>query len=191
VRYYCSRTETSGKSEGPEYEAILRGLCYRLAWESHGAISKHATEIYDEYSKPGIDAELSVEETWEPLFKKLVESSSTPIVIVIDALDECRSQLDYTTMLQSLSDLPRAPAGPYYLVSSRPHVRVEKYFDGAVQMFDVVQPQTEEDMKRFIKDQIDMKENEVHFKETIFCKLHSFIMSMIRTDWDATLMTLS
>jgi hypothetical protein len=130
-------------------------------------VAEPAIDLHDQAKQ---DPDTPPTETWETLLKSLITSSSTPIVFVIDALDECKKQYDYIRLLKFLSGLPPTSVGLHCLISSRSHVRVGDYFNGSVQMFDVVQPQTEEDMRRFIKDQIESKREDPQWKKSIFCK---------------------
>ena len=146
-------------------------MCYRLAWNRDGSLAELASDLYSQTKKD--PDKQPTEKTWEALLKSLIASSSTPIVFVIDALDECEDQVDYNKLLLFLSGLRRQTSiGLHCLISSRPHVRVEDYFSGSVQMFDVVQPQTKEDMRCFIEGQIKSKREDPHWKRSIFCTWH-------------------
>ncbi|KAI0843319.1 hypothetical protein F5Y06DRAFT_254644 [Hypoxylon sp. FL0890] len=165
VRYYCSGSKTGENSKGPGYEIMLRALCYRLAWNGDGDVARVAKDRYDQFQLP--DAE-PTPETWEALLKDLVASSSTPIVFVIDALDECKNAYDYKKFLKFLHEMPWTTGGPYCLISSRPHVPIGEYFDGSVQIFDARQPQTDQDMKCFIETQVALKRDNVIWRNSIF-----------------------
>jgi hypothetical protein len=110
--------------------------------------------------------------TWETLLKSLIASSSIPVVFAIDALDECKEQDDYSRLLRFLSGPLQTSVGPHCLISSRPHVKVRDYFSDSVQTFDVVQPQTKEDMTRFIKGQIESRGKDPRWQKSIFCRWH-------------------
>lgn len=164
VPYYC---HGSGARPGPQYETIIRALCRRLAW--NGSVVSQAMRLYQS-SKSNPEAQVTVKKTWGPLFKELIASSSTTIVLVVDALDECKSFDDYMTLLEFLTKLPRGPNGPYLLVSSRPHVPVRRHFDGSIRTFDVVQPETRNDMRSFIDNQITSKSKQVRWEKSVFCE---------------------
>ncbi len=136
-------------------------------------MAKPAMDIYDEAKRDL--GRPPTEKRWEMLLKCLITSSLTPIVFVIDALDECKKKDDYDRLLEFLRrllefrrGLPRRSVG--YLISSRSHVKVGNYISGSVRMFDVVQPQAKEDMMRFIEGQIESKRKATRWKESIFCK---------------------
>lgn len=133
-------------------------------------MAESAADLYSQTKKD--PDKLPTEKTWETLLKSLIASSSTPIVFVIDALDECNKPDDYHRLLDFLNRLPQTSVGLHCLISSRPHVRVGGYFSVSVQMFDVVQPQTKEDMKRFVVDQIESKRENTRWQKSIFCTWH-------------------
>ncbi|KAI0418533.1 hypothetical protein F5X98DRAFT_373681, partial [Xylaria grammica] len=155
VPYYCYASGTSKESKAPKYETIIRALCRRLAWNSDGSIAKPARDFYNN-TKGDNDASFTVKSTWEPLLKNLVTSSKDTIIFVIDALDECESMEQYNMFLEFLGGFPHTPKGPYFLISSRPHVEVGDYFKSFVQ-FDAAHQKAKEDMKKFITDQIESK----------------------------------
>ncbi|KAI5924980.1 hypothetical protein F4810DRAFT_662291 [Camillea tinctor] len=166
IRYYCYGSGTAETAKAPKYKTILRALCCRLAWNNDGTVAKPAMDLYDN-SKANLDTPLT-EKRWEELFKDLIKSSPTTIILVIDALDECRFEEDYRSLLRFLWETSQKLTGLYFLISSRPHVPIWDYFSGLVQVFDVVQPQTEEDMKRFITDQINSKRSDAIWRKSIF-----------------------
>lgn len=118
------------------------------------------------------DAQIPGKATWEQLLRDLIvsrSSNSIKIVFVVDALDECETMGDYVDLLKFLTDLPPHQDGPFFLVSSRPHVPVWRYFDRSVHTFDVVQDETTNEMQMFIQNQIKSKK-EIHWEDSIFCK---------------------
>lgn len=132
-------------------------------------MAEPATDLYSETKRD--PDKLPTEKSWESLLENLIASSPTPIVFVIDALDECKEQDDYSRLLKFLSGLPRTSVGPpHCLISSQPHVNVGAYFSGSIQMFDVVQPQTKEEMRRFVEGQIKSKREDPKFQKSIFCR---------------------
>lgn len=117
------------------------------------------------------EPQLTAKAVWEPLLQELISSSPTPILVLIDALDECETLQDCRKLLEFLTEMQNDPKAPvYFIISSRPHVQVGKYFGESVRAFDVIQPQTKHDMKCFIDLQISSKREEIHFKESIFCE---------------------
>lgn len=166
VSYYC---HGSGSGPGPQYETIVRALCRRLAWKSDGSVADDAMRLYHS-SKEVPDAQLTVKSTWEPLLHKLIASSPSTIVFILDALDECDSPGSYKDVLKFLARLPQQPNGPYMLVSSRPHVPVGVYLGASVQTFDVIHPETKNEMKNFIESQINSKMNDKEWEKSIFCE---------------------
>ncbi|KAI0872757.1 hypothetical protein GGS24DRAFT_502493 [Hypoxylon argillaceum] len=152
VPYYCYASETSKESKAPKHETIIRALCRRLAWNSDGSVAKPARDLIE--TKRGIDTSFTVKSTWEPLLKDLIACSKATIIFTIDALDECQNMEHYNLFLETLRGLPKTPKGPYYLISSRPHVPITKYFDNFVN-FDATNQKAEQDMEKFIASQID------------------------------------
>ena len=87
VHYYCHQTTVGSELKAPGYETVIRALCYRLAWNRDGSLAKPATDLYD---KTQLEPDRrTTESEWETLLNTLIESSPTPIVLIIDALDEC------------------------------------------------------------------------------------------------------
>ncbi|RWA10773.1 hypothetical protein EKO27_g4331 [Xylaria grammica] len=166
VPYYCYASGTSKESKAPKYETIIRALCRRLAWNSDGSIAKPARD-FDNNTKGDNDASFTVKSTWEPLLKNLVTSSKDTIIFVIDALDECESMEQYNMFLEFLGGFPDTPKGPYFLISSRPHVEVGDYFESFVK-FDATHQKAEQDMKKLITDQINSKNSGASAKSIFF-----------------------
>ncbi|KAI0912724.1 hypothetical protein F4823DRAFT_559659 [Ustulina deusta] len=162
VPYYCYASGTSKESKAPKHETIIRALCRRLAWNGDGTVAKPAKDLFN--TRRNQDASFTVISTWEPLLKDLMTSSKTTIIFAIDALDECE---EYNQLLRFLGTLPRTPNGPYFLLSSRPHVRVGDYFNDSIQV-DAANQKAEQDMKKFITDQIDSKNNVTWAKSIFF-----------------------
>lgn len=169
VYYYCYSSKTGKESKSPGYETVIRALCYRLAWNGDGSLAKPATDLYDRV-KLDPDGTPNVRE-WETLLKSLIESSPTPIVLVIDALDECETRNDYQKLLIFLGGL-ETQTRLHCLISSQSHIAVKDYFSCFVQLFDVVQPEAEEDMTRFIEDQIEAKTKDPRWAKSKFCTWH-------------------
>lgn len=166
MRYYCFGSQAATESKAPTYETILRALCYRLAWNSNESVAEPAARLYNQYRLTP-DAQPTTK-NWEILLRDLVSSANT-IIFVIDALDECKSEDDSKKLLAFLRGLRQESSGPYFLISSRLHVNVGGHFEDSIQVFNCVQPQTEEDMASFIKGQIDSKRQDVEWKKSIFC----------------------
>ncbi|KAI1131123.1 ankyrin repeat-containing domain protein [Nemania abortiva] len=166
VPYYCYASGTSKESKAPKHETIVRALCRRLAWNSDGNVAEHAREVYDMKT---MDAEesLSVKKTWGPLLEKLVDSSKSKIIFMIDALDECMNAGQYRGFLRFLGGLSKKPEGPYCLISSRPHVPVGTYFNSSLQ-FEAIHADADSDMRKFITSEIDSKNNATWEKSLFF-----------------------
>ncbi|KAJ8124011.1 hypothetical protein ONZ43_g172 [Nemania bipapillata] len=158
---------TSKESKAPNHETMIRALCCRLAWNSDGSVAKDAREVYDT-KREDREASFTVKSTWEPLLEKLVDASKSKVVFVIDALDECIETGESRKFLEFVQGLSKKPKGPYFLISSLPHVLVGKYFGSSVE-FEAVHSGAESDMKKFISDQIDSKDNTT-WEKSIFCK---------------------
>ncbi|KAI1743019.1 hypothetical protein F4680DRAFT_410812 [Xylaria scruposa] len=174
VPYYCYASGTNKESKAPKHETIVRALCYRLAWNDNGSIAKPTRDLFE--AARDIDASFTVKSTWEPLLKDLIAYSKKKVVFVIDALDECESPKQYNLFLEFLRRLPNTPQGPYCLISARPHVQVRDYFNSLIQL-DAANEMAKQDMKIFIKDQIDSQNNGTGAKSIFFkndsyrCKL--------------------
>ena len=164
--YYCYSSGTGQDSKGPTHETIVRALCRRLAWNGDGTVAEPARRLFNR--QRDADASFSIASTWEPLFKDLIASNNATIIFTIDALDECDSMGQYNRLLRFLGGLPKGPKGPYFLISSRPHVQVGDYFDSPIQ-FDVVTENANCDMRKFITNEINSKNNRT-WEKSIFCK---------------------
>ncbi|KAI0965843.1 hypothetical protein F4678DRAFT_312854 [Xylaria arbuscula] len=171
VPYYCYASGTSKESKAPKHETIVRALCRRLAWNAGASIAKPARDFYGITTRDP-DASSSVTSTWEPLLKDLIAFSKSTIIFVIDALDECEDMKEYNRFLRFLGGLPSTPKGPYCLISSRPHVRVRDYFNASIQV-DATNQEAKDDMKKFITDQIDSKNNRT-WATSIFFKSEEY-----------------
>lgn len=170
IRYYCFASHTGNETKAPQYETILRALCARLAWKRDGSVDKHAADRHTEFKK---NPDTSPNDTtWEVLLTELIAASKTPIVFVIDALDECQTLQDCNKLLDFMYRLRSKgmASGPYCMFSSLPHIKVEDYFENSIQILDAVQPIANKDMERFIDDQIALKKNNARWKKCIFCK---------------------
>ncbi|KAI0165164.1 hypothetical protein GGR52DRAFT_581880 [Hypoxylon sp. FL1284] len=165
IPYYCFGSQTSTKSE-TTYVTILRALCCRLAWNSDGSVAGPARQLHDN-SKTSLDSTFT-EKTTESLFKSLLAYSKTPIVFVIDALDECKDEKAIDSLLKFLVRIRQEHPDTYFLLSSRPHVNVADYFEDSIEIFKCVQPETEKEMATFIRSQIDSKRHEVKWKKSVF-----------------------
>lgn len=181
VHYYCNGSKTI-KSKPPTYETILRALCARLSWSSDGRVAESSRNLYDTLKR---DPETqTTTKSWETLLKDLVSSSPTPIVFIIDALDECNTPADHRRLLKFLNSLREIQgAAPYCLISSRLHVRVtDLYPTNLVRVLSTAHLQMNEDMKRFIADQIDLKKKDDEWKKSIFFQdrlLHEKLISTL------------
>ncbi|KAI0548121.1 hypothetical protein F4679DRAFT_552030 [Xylaria curta] len=165
VPYYCFASGTSNESKAPKHETIIRALCCRLAWNSDGGVAQPARDLYN--STRGRDVSFTVTSTWEPLLKDLIVTSKTTIIFVIDALDECKSMEQYNRLLRFLGGLPLTPRGPYFLISSRPHVCVGDHLKPFIHL-DAANQKAEHDMKTFITNQLDSKNNKTWAKSIFF-----------------------
>ncbi|KAI0544940.1 hypothetical protein F4679DRAFT_588962 [Xylaria curta] len=166
VPYYCYASSASKELKAPNYETIVRALCRRLAWNGDGTVAEHARKVYD-MNKMDTEESLTVKKTWEPLLEKLVESSKSTVVFVIDALDECIKAGQCKDFLIFLERLSKKPKGPYCLISSLPHVPVGSYFEDSFIQFNTIHSDADSDMKKFIADQIDYRNNTT-WKTSIF-----------------------
>lgn len=172
VQYYC---HGSGSGQGPSYETVLRALCRRLAWTNSGRVAEAAQSRYNS-STMSPEPPLTATKLWGPLLQELVSSSSKPILFLIDALDECKTPQDGARLLEFLTALQDSQETPvYFIVSSRPHIQIGRYFKESVQAFDVIQPQTKHGMECFIDPQISFKQEKTHFKESIFFTNHALL----------------
>ncbi|KAK6343699.1 hypothetical protein TWF730_011289 [Orbilia blumenaviensis] len=180
VPYYCNAKKASKEASGPTNITIVRALCYQLAWEG-GNVAKIAEDLHHESKAPG---QAVTDKDWEKLFENLIESilsNGTRIIIVIDALDECKDMASYETLIILLKGLLGDSKfdNLYYLVSSRHHVPVKKLFEAphernampmAVESFEIVQNGPKEEMENLLNVKIESYEKHPKFGDTIFFK---------------------
>jgi len=175
VHYYCYSSNTGEISKSPTYATIIRALCYRLAWNRDGTVAGPATDLYNQTKK---DPDMQItEKGWEKLFEDLVAESPTPIVFIIDALDECRQRDDYNKLLMFLNRQRKTSARLHCLISSRLQVKALGDFTNCVQMFDVVQTQPGKEMERFVQTQIELKRKDDRWQTSIFCRWHPALIN--------------
>ncbi|OTA90100.1 hypothetical protein M434DRAFT_398187 [Hypoxylon sp. CO27-5] len=173
LQYYCFGSQAGTESKTPTYEIILRALCHQLAWNIKGGVAEPAKSLYDNLEVKGKRNEPLTKKRLEKLLKSLLEysrSTVTSTVFVIDALDECKSKDDSKKLLTFLRRLQKELGCLYFLISSRPHVNVGDHFEGSVQVFNPIQPQTKEEMANFIKSQIDSKRRDIEWRKSIFIR---------------------
>ncbi|KAI1384900.1 uncharacterized protein F4822DRAFT_433439 [Hypoxylon trugodes] len=161
VRYYCFGSQAATESKAPTYETILRALCYQLAWNGNKGVAEPAKSLYENLAARNQTTEPLTRKRLEELLKNLldyVRPTESPIVFVIDALDECESKDDSKKLLAFLKRLQQEVGGVYFFISSRPHINVGGHFKDSIQVFNPVQLQTEKDMEVFIKEPDRFKE---------------------------------
>ena len=146
----------------PKKEIVLRSLCRKLAWQPTGTIAKCASDDYDKFSKPGAESP-----DWEDLLHRLIDGSANPVILVIDALDECSKEEE---LLKCLAESVRSRSNLYILCSSRPHVQVATYFDAAPAEIDTMSGKKEPDMGVFIKTTVEERMKSPVTRESIFCE---------------------
>lgn len=141
---------------------MLRSLCRKLAWQPTNTIATCAADFYAEFSP-----EYAESPDWENLLKRLLESYVTPVVLVIDAIDECSEP---ESLLKCLANAFQFRSNLYLLCSSRPHVLVDTYFHGALTEIDTISEKQEPDMRFFIKTKIEQRRQLPKTKDNVFCK---------------------
>lgn len=153
---------TGGTTVNPDKEIVLRSLCRRLAWQPTERIAKCAEVFYAEFAK-----ENEKTPDWEDLLNRLFADSVTPVILVIDALDEC---LKVEELLNYLANAVQSRSNLYLLCSSRPHVQVATYFRAAPVEIDTISGKSEPDMDRFIQTTMEERIKSPVTRESIFCK---------------------
>jgi len=137
-------------------------LCRKLAWQPTGTIAKCAYDFYAEFSK-----EVAESPDWEDLLHRLLDDSATPVILVIDALDECSKAEE---LLKYLADSVQSRSNLYLLCSSRPHVQVATYFHAAPAEIDTISGKREPDMGVFIATTMEERTTSPETQESIFCE---------------------
>lgn len=105
---------------------------------------------------------------WEDLLNCLLDdSAATPVILVIDALDEF---LEVEELLQYLAKVVQSRENLCLLCSSRPHVQVAGYFhDGLVVEIDTMSGKRGPDMSLFVKTSIEERTTLPETRKSIFC----------------------
>ncbi|KKF94022.1 Vegetative incompatibility protein HET-E-1 [Ceratocystis platani] len=106
--FFCQAT---GGSRLNTATSVLRGLIYHLA-RFNPQLTKHIREKYD-YKKSFLDTESAWHDLCEILTNMLNDSSMGSVILIVDALDECSSDL------QRLLDFITKPSPAKWIVSSR------------------------------------------------------------------------
>ena len=144
----------------PNKKIVLRSLCRKLAWQPIGTIANCASDFYAKSR----DAESP---DWEDLLHRLLDASETPVILVIDALDECSKEEE---LLSYLADSVRHRSNIYILCSSRPHVEVATYFHDAPAEIDTISGEKEPDMGVFIDTTVEEERKSPETRKSIFCE---------------------
>lgn len=172
IHYYCDASKAPGTPPS-DYEAIIRALCCRLAWDNTEHLAEPASKLhakYDpKYNPP--DSKPTIKE-WEVLLYDLIASQRRRVIFVIDALDEYRSLGDCRQLLGLLADMRSKPRCPYILFSSRKHVPVADYFKSDLEVVDltdnVILQHAQADIKSFIDHAISSKQHDPAWEKSIF-----------------------
>jgi hypothetical protein len=140
---------------------VIRTLAYKLALTdlSLGAVISRVIE-----GNPGIvRAHIHLQFLQlivEPLLARRFTYSVLPIVVIMDALDECGSPAERRHLVEVLSkDTSRLPF-VRFLITSRTDYKIDHAFSSQphiiVQELDVTSPSTNEDIRTFLRRQMEM-----------------------------------
>lgn len=133
---------------------ILKSLLAQLSWTTNGFdIAEDIRKIYVQRAT-GLsrDSSLSVSECVD-LLATLIRKFG-PTIIVIDALDECKSPME---LLRKLSELGDKTQELKFLFSSREGVQVTRIFPGA-QLVSIDSHKSLEDIERYITTELSRPE---------------------------------
>lgn len=162
--YYCSASIIGANVSSPDKETVLRSLCRKLAWQPINTIAKCASDFYAEFSPESAESP-----DWEDFLKRLLDDCATPVILVIDAIDECSEP---ESLLKYLADAVQFRSNLYLLCSSRLQVLVGTHFRGALAEIDTISGKQAPDMDFFIKTTIEQRRQSLETKENVFCKYH-------------------
>jgi hypothetical protein len=100
----------------------------------------------------------------------LIPTGPVPSAFIIDAIDECRSEDDIHLLLEHLVQLLGQQPGLYVMLSSRPQVPIQTYFESSLHTFSAISSEAKEDMNNFIEAQLLSKRESLLWKDSVFCK---------------------
>lgn len=146
---YCSKNSAMNTPV-----EILKSLLAQLSWTTNGFdIAEDIRKIYVQRAT-GLsrDSSLSVSECVD-LLATLIRKFG-PTIIVIDALDECKSPME---LLRKLSELGDKTQELKFLFSSREGVQVTRIFPGA-QLVSIDSHKSLEDIERYITTELSRPE---------------------------------
>lgn len=158
--YYCTTTATTQAAP----ETVLRGICQRLAWAPDRSIAPHAQAFYDKHADNVGSAPVS--DDWLTLSCNVINNQAVPVVVIIDALDECSRPEELLKVLVSLlTECPRL----FILCSSRHQVPVRGWLDGHTEELDATSIKAATDMQSFIRKELSRRRASPETRHSIFC----------------------
>ncbi|KAF8955812.1 hypothetical protein BDZ97DRAFT_251425 [Flammula alnicola] len=140
------------------YESLFPAIAYQLASADRPTIRKAIEEkIKDDPAIPKKNMKLQLEKLIiEPL--RLLDPATSPLIIVIDGLDECQGETTQKAIVQLLGSLSRYPSLPVkFILMSRPEPWIQHEFDTLLLLphtrrtFLEQTSETDEDIRTFLR----------------------------------------
>lgn len=152
--FYCNRG-SGDKVSRVDHLDVFRCLARQLATIGPGpAVEARAQALYEEKEEEGLGEprELRFEEAADLIVRI---SEETPVIILLDALDECRKS-SWTTVVDKLFDI--VDRGRIkVLLSSRNYGRLSRHFHRAIDV-SLGEQENSEDIRRFIQHEVTNRE---------------------------------
>jgi hypothetical protein len=160
VFHYCSKVQAGKARVDPM--SILRSIVRQMAWVPETmSIASPINQVYTrlQLNRP-IEGNLSSRDC-ECLIKEILHEAQilhgAAFRVVIDALDECEEP---EKLLKSLLRATESCENVYFMLSSRPNVRIHAYVPSAVPI-DIDPAKSLEDMKFFVSNEIDHRDEKL------------------------------
>lgn len=176
IRYFCDAVEVG--IDGPTHETMIRGLTSAILIESDHSLSQLAQSRYSELTAAPLCLEKPDVEHCEQLFEGIVKghATDTHYVLVIDALDECRSSSDQALFLIFMKGFMARNRNISLLCSSHQHVPIDDYLGGDNKFFgahilrtvDLVPTSTASDVENYIDSELERRKPLAG--KSIFCE---------------------
>lgn len=164
--YYCSESATGTNISRPDTEIVLRSLCRKLALLPTADIAPEAKTFCSEFSADSNNHPAFTD--WEQLFGSLINGAVSPVLLIIDALDERTEPYD---LVKCLAKCVQSNSNLYLMLSSRHHVLVDTYFQSdMLSQIDTTAGKKELDMDVFTQTAIELRKRDAETKESVFCK---------------------
>ncbi|KAJ9607415.1 hypothetical protein H2200_008488 [Cladophialophora chaetospira] len=152
-----STRRTSEDAKGPTFETMVRALCHQLSWSSVG-IRTPAAKLYD-ISTSGSNKSPLIEQ-WVELLKELLTLADRPVILVVDALDECKDKKDQLSFLALIKSLHSSFSRLHIFFSSRGQEEPSNLLMSYIQTFEARSQKADADMDRFIRGQLKQRKSE-------------------------------